>query len=89
MSAKITIYESGLCGFCHAAKRLLDNKGWAYESLVVDGNAELRRSMEERTGRHTVPQIYIGDSHVGGFDDLAELEAAGELDELYQQQSQS
>lgn len=83
MPAVITLYESNWCGFCRAAKRLLDQKGWAYESLVVDGNAELRATMEERSGRHTVPQIFIGDTHVGGFDDLAALEADGELDALY------
>ncbi|MBX2838106.1 MAG: glutaredoxin 3 [Gammaproteobacteria bacterium] len=88
MPAQITVYESALCGFCRAAKHLLDKKGWAYDSLVVDGNPELRRTMEERSGRHTVPQIWIGDQHVGGFDDLAELDADGELESLYEQQSQ-
>jgi len=83
----ITLYESAWCGFCRAAKRLLDKKGWPYESLVVDGNPELRRAMEERSGRRTVPQIYIGEVHVGGFDDLAELDADGALETLYEEQS--
>lgn len=83
MTTKITIYESALCGFCGAAKRLLDNKGWPYESIVVDGRADLFDEMQKKTGRNTVPQIYFGDTHVGGFDDMAELDADGELDTLY------
>lgn len=83
MPASIVIYSSRLCGFCSAAKRLLDKKGWPYETIGVDGNPEAKAEMMERTGRRTVPQIYFGDTHVGGFDDLAELDADGELDTLY------
>lgn len=79
----IVMYESNLCGFCMAARRLIDKKGWQYQSLNVDGNMELRAEMQTRTGRTSVPQIYIGETHVGGFDDLAELEQDGELDALY------
>ncbi len=66
-----------------AARRLIDKKGWQYQSLNVDGNMALRAEMQSRTGRTSVPQIYIGETHVGGFDDLAELEQDGELDALY------
>jgi len=77
------MYESRICGYCMAAKRLFKKKGWEYESKIVDGNSELRTEMQNLTGRTSVPQIYIGDTHVGGFDDLAELEDKGELDALY------
>jgi len=79
----IVMYESNLCGFCMAARRLIDKKGWQYQSLNVDGNMALRAEMQTRTGRTSVPQIYIGETHVGGFDDLAELEQDGELDAIY------
>lgn len=84
MADSIVLYTSSLCGFCSAAKRLLDKKGWTYETISVDGNAAVKAEMMERSGRRTVPQIYFGDTHVGGFDDLAELEADGELDSLYE-----
>ena len=79
----ITVYESRWCGYCMAARRLLKRKGWDYDSLVVDGDPALREHMQALTGRHTVPQIFIGDTHVGGFDDMAELDVSGELDTLY------
>lgn len=78
----VLIYESGLCGFCHAAKRLLDKKGVNYDTIRVDKDAEQKQVMMERSGRRTVPQIFIGDHHIGGFDDLHELETDGELDAL-------
>ena len=84
MAKNILMYESRLCGYCMAAKRMLANKGWEYESKVVDGNAELRAEMQKLTGRTSVPQIFIGDTHVGGFDDMAELDESGELDTLYE-----
>ena len=83
--AGIVMYESKWCGFCRAAKRLLDSKGWEYESRVVDGNAELRAEMTEKTGRTSVPQIYFGSRHIGGYDDIAALESSGELDKAYAQ----
>lgn len=79
----IVMYESSWCGYCRAARRLLDSKGWPYEALNVDGNAPLRAEMMERSGRTSVPQIFFGDRHVGGFDDMAALEQAGELDDVY------
>jgi len=84
MAKTILMYESRLCGYCMAAKRLLAKKGWEYESKVVDGNSALRTEMQNLTGRTSVPQIFIGDTHVGGFDDIAELEENGELDALYE-----
>ncbi|MFK8076226.1 MAG: glutaredoxin 3 [Granulosicoccus sp.] len=79
----IVMYESNWCGFCRAAKRLLESKGWPYESRNVDGNAPLRAEMQEISGRTSVPQIFFGDRHIGGFDDLAALEQDGELDDAY------
>jgi len=80
----IVMYESNWCGYCRAAKRLLASKGWEYESIVVDGDDALREQMIARAGRTSVPQIFFGDRHIGGFDDLAELEQNGELDEAYE-----
>ncbi|MEE9321085.1 MAG: glutaredoxin domain-containing protein [Granulosicoccus sp.] len=83
MSKQIVMYESEWCGFCRAARHLIDKKGWAYESRMVDGNGDLRRDMLEASGRTSVPQIFFGERHIGGFDDLAELDADGELDAIY------
>jgi glutaredoxin 3 len=81
--AKITMYSTGVCPFCQMAERLLRSKGVsAIEKIRVDLEPERRVEMMERTGRRTVPQIYIGDKHVGGFDDLSALDRAGELDQL-------
>ena len=81
--AQIEIYTSPLCGFCHAAKRLLDQKGAGYTEYNVMMKPTMRQEMMGRAhGRHTVPQIFIGDVHVGGSDDLAALEAEGKLDAL-------
>ena len=77
------MYESNWCGFCRAAKRLLEAKGWEYQSLLVDGNAQLRQEMTSKTGRTSVPQIFFGEQHIGGFDDMAELEQNGDLDDIY------
>ena len=81
--AGIVVYESAWCGYCRAARRLLDAKGWAYEARTVDGDPALRAEARERSGRTSVPQIWIGTTHVGGFDDLAALEQDDELDALY------
>lgn len=81
MSA-IEIYTTGLCPYCFAAKRLLDKKGAEYREIRVDQNPDERHTMTERAQRRTVPQIFIGARHVGGYDDLAALDARGELDPL-------
>ncbi|MER0239880.1 glutaredoxin 3 [Fulvimarina sp. MAC8] len=79
----ITIYTRQLCGFCARAKRLLDEKGVAYEEKDATGSPELRQEMRERAkGGSTFPQIFIGETHVGGCDDLFALERAGKLDPM-------
>ncbi|PCH61601.1 MAG: glutaredoxin 3 [Gammaproteobacteria bacterium] len=79
----IKMYSSNLCGYCRAAHRLLSKKGVDnYETIIVDGDYALRAHMIQISGRHTVPQIFIGERHIGGYTDLAALDAAGELDEL-------
>lgn len=82
MSKDVIMYTTGLCGFCRAAKKLLDAKGVEYQTIAVDFDSEKREEMMQRSGRRTVPQIFIGDHHVGGFDDLSALESADKLDEL-------
>lgn len=77
--SNITIYSSNYCPFCHRAKALLKHKGLAYNEITIDGNAGQRRIMIERSGRTSVPQIFIGDKHVGGCDDLFMLESQGGL----------
>ena len=83
MSGNIVMYESDWCGFCRAARRLLKAKGWEFESRLVDGNNELRADMQRISGRTSVPQIFFGSRHIGGFDDMAALEDAGELAAAY------
>ena len=78
----IIIYTGNRCAYCNAAKRLLDNKEVEYTEVNVDENPSLREEMVLRTQRQTVPQIFIDDEHVGGFDDLSELNHAGKLDDL-------
>jgi glutaredoxin 3 len=79
----IEIYTSPLCGYCHAAKRLLADKGVSYVEYDVARDPAKRQEMMSRAnGRHTVPQIFVGDTHVGGYDDMAALERAGKLDPL-------
>lgn len=86
--AKIDIYTTGYCPYCHAALALLDRKGVAYDVIPVDGDPELRQAMMRRAnGRYTVPQIFIGSVHVGGYDDLAALERRGALDPLLAEQA--
>ena len=83
--AKVTMYSTGVCPYCQMAERLLTTKGVAaIEKIRIDLEPQRRGEMMEKTGRRTVPQIYIGDTHVGGYDDLAALERAGKLDELLQ-----
>lgn len=80
--AKVIIYSSAACSYCVRAKALLDQKNVKYEEIRVDLDPEKREEMIERSGRRTVPQIFIGDKHVGGFDDMWALEQQGELDKL-------
>jgi glutaredoxin 3 len=79
------MYTTAVCPYCNMAERLLKSKGIeAIEKIRVDLEPEQRAAMMEKTGRRTVPQIYIGDTHVGGFDDLSALDRAGKLDPLLQ-----
>ena len=79
----VEIYTSPLCGFCYAAKRLLSKKGVSFSEVNVMTQPKRKAEMMQRAnGRHTVPQIFIGDTHVGGCDELYALERAGKLDQL-------
>ncbi len=78
----VIIYSSDYCPFCQRALALLDSKGVSYQKISVDGQLAVRQAMAERAGRTSVPQIWIGDTHVGGCDDLYALDAAGKLDAL-------
>jgi len=81
--ADITMYTTGYCPFCNNAERLLESKGVTdINKIRVDDSPELMVTMMEKTGRRTVPQIYINEQHIGGFDDLRALDLAGELDPL-------
>jgi glutaredoxin 3 len=79
---EILIYTTTICPYCVMAKRLLDKKGASYIEINVDAQTGLRDEMMRKTKRRTVPQIYIGDFHVGGFDDLYALEQQKKLDAL-------
>ncbi|MCB1365897.1 MAG: glutaredoxin 3 [Rhodobacteraceae bacterium] len=79
----VEIYTSPMCGFCHAAKRLLTKKGIGFDEIDVLAHPDRKPEMIQRAGgRRTVPQIFIGGIHVGGCDDLFELEDDGKLDAL-------
>ena len=79
---KVEIYTTTWCPYCNAAKSLLDEKGVPYEEIHAD-DPQVRMDMVQRArGRRTVPQIFIGDTHVGGYDDLSALERRGKLDPL-------
>lgn len=81
--ARVVMYCTEVCPYCVRAEQLLQRKGVKEIGKIrVDLQPELRAAMTEKTGRRTVPQIYIGDEHVGGYDDLAALDRAGKLDEL-------
>lgn len=82
---KVVMYSTAVCPYCNRAESLLRARGVTeIEKISVDSNFELRLVMMKKTGRRTVPQIYIGEQYVGGFDDLAALDRAGELVKLLQ-----
>jgi len=86
MTVLVKIYSTAVCPYCVMAERLLQSKGVdQIEKIRVDLDPEQRELMMAKTGRRTVPQIYIGETHVGGFDDLTELDRLGKLDELLSQ----
>jgi len=81
--ATVEMYMKPTCGFCHAAMRMLDAKGVGFTKIDILAQPELRPTMIQRAnGRSTVPQIFIDGQHIGGYDDLAALNAAGKLDAL-------
>lgn len=85
MTAHVVMYSSGVCPYCTMAERLLTAKGISnIEKIRIDLDPAQRAAMMQKTGRRTVPQIYVGDTHVGGFDDLNTLERLGKLDALLQ-----
>ncbi len=85
MSApKVLMYATGWCPYCARARQLLERKGIAFQEIDVDQFPQARAEMTARSGRHTVPQIFVGETHVGGCDDLYALDARGGLDKLLQ-----
>ena len=81
--AKVVMYSTAVCPFCLMAERLLKSKGIEnIEKIRVDLEPKRRQEMMDRTGRRTVPQIYVGERHIGGYDDLSELDRAGGLEPL-------
>lgn len=86
MSAKVVMYTTGWCPYCARARNLLRSKNVAFDEIDIEGAAGAREEMMTRSGRRTVPQIFIGSTHVGGSDDLHALEAEGKLDALLAQE---
>ncbi len=82
--AAVRVYSTLFCPYCLMAKRLLKDKGVGFEEIRVDEDHTRREEMMRLSGRRTVPQIFVGETHVGGFDDLSALERAGRLDPLLQ-----
>lgn len=80
--AKIVVYSTATCPYCVRAKDLLTSKGLSYEEVRVDIDSKAREEMMQKSGRRTVPQIFINDEPIGGFDDLYALDQSGQLDEL-------
>ena len=80
----VVLYVAGWCPYCQRARGLLSKKGIQFREIDVDDDPKLREEMIVRSGRRTVPQIFIGDTHVGGCDDLLALDGRGELDRLIQ-----
>ena len=78
----IKVYYTPFCPYCRWAQQLLNDKGVSFELIDVSLDFQLRDEMEQLSGRSSVPQIFIGDVHVGGFDDLSALDRAGELDPM-------
>jgi len=80
--ARIVMYSKSWCPYCRMAKRLLAAKGKQWDEVDIEDEPDRRGEMVERSGRTTVPQIWIGERHVGGFEELSRLDASGELDRL-------
>ena len=85
MTARVVMYSTAVCPYCAMAERLLKSSGVStIDKILIDRDDSLRAEIMEKTGRRTVPQIFIGDTHVGGFDDLSALDKAGKLMPLLQ-----
>ncbi len=82
MMAQVVMYSTRFCPYCMRARRLLKNKKVEYEEILVSNDSMMRVKMEELSGRTSVPQIFINDEHIGGYDDMALLDRNGELDIL-------
>ena len=80
--SQITVYYAPFCPYCGWAKQLLESKNVDFTQINVNDSTEIRQEMEQRSGRTSVPQIFIGDTHVGGYDDMAALDDKGQLDSL-------
>jgi glutaredoxin 3 len=80
----VVVYATGWCPYCHRVRALLDAKGIAYTLIDIDAVAGARAEMQQRSGRTSVPQVFIGERHIGGCDDTHALDARGELDPLLQ-----
>ena len=78
----VVLYGTRFCSFCLAARRLLDEKGITFEDISVDTDLDLRMEIMEKSSQRTVPQIWVGSTHIGGYSDLQALENSGDLDEL-------
>jgi len=78
----IVIYTTRFCPYCVRAKQLLDSKGLSYREIGVDGNPSLRQEMTEKAGMHTVPQIWVNETHIGGCTELMAADRSGALDDL-------
>jgi glutaredoxin 3 len=76
------MYATGWCGYCARARQLLDRKGVSWTEIDVDAVSGARAEMQRRSGRSSVPQIFVGERHLGGFDDINALESRGELDQI-------
>jgi glutaredoxin 3 len=82
MSAEVKMYTTRFCPYCVRARSLLANKNVEFIEIAVDSEPDLRREMVELSGRYTVPQIWIGSKHIGGYDDIAMLNRQGQLDQM-------
>jgi glutaredoxin 3 len=85
MSAPVLMYATSWCPYCQRARALLHSKGVTFQEIDIEAQPSEREAMIRRSGRSTVPQIFIGERHIGGSDELHELDAAGGLDALLQQ----
>ena len=79
---KVTVYGNTTCAYCGAARMLLTKKAVDFEDIIITDDPLKQKEMQERSGAHSVPQIFVGDTHVGGFEELFALDKSGELDEL-------